>query len=241
MSVSIICPYQFIDGQAEKEECKRLRSFIPIIKHYCDKGEAHSLLRVFKQMKDAQGVHFDSETYALIIGSLARNGCLSSNAEPIVGATEIGFTHSCGPKLLDEIMTDVADDIIEISEEAASMLCREFLAGSSSGTSDTITAGNTERGLPGAPRCSKNALHESDRAVGRVTIESTTGLCPSTGARLRQLTLTKEQRHHVCETLLEMAATQQKDYVGAKYQNRTKYKFSQAAEEELKRFAEWLQ
>ena len=196
-------------------------------------------------MRATKGVHFDSETYAVILGSLARYGYFNHNAESIPDLKSLGLsehTSGCGPKLLDEIMNQMAEDVTEISEEAAEILFDGFQVGFGLSTTRNETNTNsTESDFQGIPLCSKDGkvLQEQGVSVGRVTIESATALCPSTGARLRQLTLDHQQRKHVHDTLLQMSATQQKDY-GARYQNRTKYKFSQVAEEELKKFADWL-
>lgn len=183
-------------------------------------------------MRALPGVHFDSETYANIVGSLARSKCFHRDAEPISGVDELGLSHSSGPKLLDAIMSEMAEDLVEISEDAAMMILHDFEDGFSiSGDATTNTASDSSP---------EEALHVEGLQAGRVTIEAKTALCPSTGAQLRQLTLDQQSRQHVHDSLLTMAATQQKDY-GARYQNRTKYTFSQVAEKELKRFADWLQ
>ena len=137
-------------------------------------------------------------------------------------------------------MTEMAESLIEISEEAAVRLCNDFHTGFSL-SSDATKTNVTGDSFQEVPLCLNDGedLREKGLSAGRVTIESTTALCPSTGARLRQLTLDQHQRKHVHDTLLNMAATQQKDY-GARYQNRTKYNFSQVAEKELRKFADWL-
>lgn len=197
-------------------------------------------------MRATSGVHFDSETYALILGSLARYGHFSHNAKAIPDLKSLGLSEHAsggGPKLLDEIMTEMTEDVTEISEEAAEILFDGFQVGFGLSTTRSATSTNsTEGDFHGVPLCSNDgkALQEKGVCAGRVTIECATALCPSTGARLRQLTLDHQQRKHVHDTLLKMSATQQKDY-GARYQNRTKYNFSQVAEEELKKFADWLE
>ena len=78
-------------------------------------------------MVTAQGVHIDSETYALVLGSLARHGYFHRNAESIADLNAQGFSeHATGQKLLDEIMTTMANDIAEISEEAAEIIFNGF-------------------------------------------------------------------------------------------------------------------
>lgn len=192
-------------------------------------------------MLASKGVHFDSETYALVLGSLARHGYFHRHAESISELKSLGLSeNTTGPKLLDEILTEMSEDIAEISEEAAKVIVNGFHAGF--GLSNNSVAGSISTGGKGVPLCSNNGedLKEKGVLVGRVTIDSTSALCPSTGARLRQLTLDQQQREHVKDTLLKMSSERRKDF-RARRQKTTKYKFGKVAEEELEAFADWLE
>ena len=81
----------------EKAGCKKLRTFLPILEHYCTTGNATAILRIFNDMQESSGVYFDSESYALILGSLAKFGHFCVDAVPIDGTT------NSGPKLFDEL------------------------------------------------------------------------------------------------------------------------------------------
>ena len=193
-------------------------------------------------MVTAQGVHIDSETYALVLGSLARHGYFHRNAESIADLNAQGFSeHATGQKLLDEIMTTMANDIAEISEEAAEIIFNGFHAGFGL-SANNVTGSISIRGsLRGVPVCSNDRedLKEKGVSVGRVTVDSSSAICPSTGAQLRQLTLDQRQRQHVHDTLLKMSVTQQMDF-SARNKNRTKYNPGKTAGRELQNFADWL-
>jgi len=75
--------------------------------------------------------------------------------------------------------------------------------------------------------------------IGRVDIGLTTGLCPTSGAKLHLFRLDEEQRQHVHDTLLAMARSSYQEFT----KNRQKsdeedqdYGFRQ-----LSRFSEWLE
>lgn len=221
--------------QDNNDECKRLRTFIPILQYYCNEGDAYSILRVWKQIWAAPGAHLDSITYALILGALARNKVFGQDAQWIEGVEKLNMSAS-GPKLFDEIVTHMMDDLVEISEESAIMLAKDFQVGFG-------TAGEHVSSCE-VPQCSEisdgNERNEGSLFVGRVAIVASTAKCPCTGAKLRLLTLDEDQRQQLNKTLLEMAATQQQEF-GAHKKKESKHKSSQQAEKELRKFGEWLE
>jgi hypothetical protein len=75
-----------------------------------------------------------------------------------------------------------------------------------------------------------------------VDINQTTGECPETGATLRLFALTEEQRRHVHDTLLEMAASQHEEHCD---KMRAKGKLNEGQDgdyalQELSSFSAWL-
>jgi hypothetical protein len=82
---------------------------------------------------------------------------------------------------------------------------------------------------------------ENELCIGRVSVNSTTAVCPETGATLRLFTLTEELRLHVHDTLLEMAAAQHEEY-GEKMRSQGKKELrdGQFAFEQLSKFTDWL-
>ena len=98
---------------------RRLRTYLPLLEHYCKNSDSSSTLRVFRDMQQSPGVHFDSEAYALVISSLARSNVFAKDNEAIEGAALAGFKATRGPDLFDELVREMADDILELSEASS--------------------------------------------------------------------------------------------------------------------------
>jgi len=59
------------EGASER---RKLRTFVPILKYYCDEGDIVSALRLYSQMRESAAVHLDAETFGMLIGAAARHG-----------------------------------------------------------------------------------------------------------------------------------------------------------------------
>jgi hypothetical protein len=226
-----------IPDKGDAAEWKRLRTFLPILSHYCAVGDMLSSLRLFRQMRESAGTFLDADTYALIIGALARLGHFRKDARPIEGATEYGFTVARGPWLLDEIASEMADEMLELTESAAKILFNSFQLGFTDDSIDIVLETDDEV----IPQC----LELDERLlVGRVTVNDTTAVCPESGAQLRLFKLTNSQRRHVHDTLLEMAASQHEEF-GETLKARGKLSETDPRDgnyaiKELSKFSEWL-
>jgi pentatricopeptide repeat protein len=218
---------------------KKLRTFMPIMEYYCSVGDTSSILRLFRQMRDSSSVIFDADAFGLIIGGLAEHGSFLLDASPIEGAVAAGFSVDHGPKLFDEIATEMAQDIMELTEAAALMIAQSFkVAFSKSSELESIPI-----------------LHDKfspiSAMVGRVTIDDTTAICPASGSKLRLFALGEDQRKSVHDTLLEMAGIQQQNfalwkqkspkYKNNKKQNSTDTNGDNVGYQELAKFSEWLE
>ena len=53
----------------------RLRTFLPIVKLYCEQGDITSALRLFTRMRDEPTVTLEPENYVLLLSSMMENGC----------------------------------------------------------------------------------------------------------------------------------------------------------------------
>jgi pentatricopeptide repeat protein len=224
-----------VDGDESLSSWKRLRTYVPILQHYCDTGDVMSALRLYREMRQSDGVYLGAETYAMVIAAAARHGWFRRPLEQpetvkSLDLGQYGFSVPSGPALFDELATDMADDILEIDESSA----------------NTITEG-FEKGFGMEPTGNENRLF-----IGRVSVNDTTAVCPASGAKLRLFTLPEEQRRNVHNTLLQMAASQHEEYgeklfarrqgkSGNNKSNSTlqardgKYAFT-----ELYRFSDWL-
>jgi pentatricopeptide repeat protein len=231
-----------VDGKSG--ELKKLRTFMPIMEYYCSVGDTSSIIRLFRQMRDASSVFFDAESFGLIIAGLAKHGSFRLDASPIQGAVAAGFSVDHGPKLFDEIAAEMAEDLMELTEAAALTIAQSFeVAFSKSKSGEQM-----ESIIP--------ILHDDNFSplsamVGRVTINGTTAICPASGARLRLFALDEKQRKHVHDTLLEMAGIQHQKFAQFRLEN-PKYKKKPTQEsidsngdnvghQELARFSDWLE
>jgi hypothetical protein len=230
------------------------------MEHYCSSsssvgGDSSSILRLFRQMQSSSGVHFDADSYALIIGALARNGVFRNDAQAIPGVLEAGYTEERGPLLLDEIVAEMALDIMELSETAAQTIYQSlqqgFLNVDLNSTVETSRDNRNEEdgmvaiGMPTIQELSPAAETGRDGVlVGRVTIDDSTGICPSSGAKLRLLTLDASQRKHVHDTLLTMAKLQHQEFIKnskKKVTNNMSEDENDHGLKELSRFSGWLE
>jgi hypothetical protein len=202
------------------------------MEHYCHVGDASSILRVFRGMRQSPGVYFDADSYALIVGSLAKAGSFRVDGTTMIeGAKEAGFSSTHGPELFDQIATEMAQDILELSEAAAKAIQAAFVEGFGASEDPRIT-------IDEIPMVSKESV-SSSVTVGRVEIDATTALCPASGAKLRLIALDEIQREHVHDTLLEMARLGYQEFT--KKQKRKENEDENKGFAELQRFSEWLE
>ena len=198
--------------------------------HYCSAGDGSSILRLFREMRQSSGVHFDAESYALILGSLAKFGYFCSDGSVVEGAEKVGFKSAGGPELFDEIAAEMAEDLLEISEATAKSLMIAF----QDGFKETDVSFDGSGDIPLIPK----EMDDSALAMGRVQIDDKTALCPASGAKLRLFALAEEQRQHVHDTLLEMARIRYQEFTKKK---KNKEEGEDYGFEELSNFSSWLE
>jgi pentatricopeptide repeat protein len=203
---------------------KRLRTFQPLLSYYCDNGRVNRVLDLFRQMKNSPGVFFESDTYAEIIACLASRGCFNPDASAI--EPEDSCDTLSGPRLFDMIVSSMAEDLLELSEQSALRIVDAF-----------------SKSQGGAPLASQELDVATERlCIKRVEVDNSTAICPETGIRLKLFALTDDQRVHVHETLLEMAASQYEEF-GQKLKARGRLQADRDgdyARSKLEEFAEWL-
>lgn len=219
----------------------RLRTCLPVLELYCQEGNASSALRVYHRMRNAPSVHFESDTYVGFISFLARLGVLKCDAHIIEGASDLGYPDS-GPKLLDRIVSDMAEEILEISSHQAIEIRNAMVEG----FCDTTSVRNLAKVPFDCTLASVDVPAEPDELVAsRVTITANSMYCPRTNTKLRLIDLETNQKERMHATLLKMADTQFEAY-DAMLQSKG-HKSSKASNMEenyaakhLKSFAEWL-
>jgi hypothetical protein len=215
-------------------EWKRLRTFLPILEYYCSIGNATSILRLLRDMRQSPGVILDPEAYAMMIGSLAKFGFFKSSSSLIEGYRNAGFEASHGPELFDEIAAMMGEDILELTETAAGRIFEDFVrgfGGSSHASGDSCIS---------IPSILDGAYGIPGLKIGRVEITHTTGFCNATGAKLRLFRLDEEQRQHVHDQLLEMARLSYQEFTKNRASTSDKENQDYGLEQ-LSKFSEWLE
>jgi len=220
----------------------RLRTCVPVLQYYCEKGNVSCALKLYQNMRKAPSVHFEVDTYSLILSSLARRGYFRSDSEAVEGVEEFGYAKGRGAALFDAIATEMADDVVEITAVNAKEIRNGFVAGFSG--SELI------RNLSQVPYdCDLASVageaSEDELVANRVTIEPKSTLCPRTKAQLRLILLEDSQRSKVLDMLLDMADTQFEAYENKLQQKGNKSSKANPPEENyagkhLEGFANWL-
>ena len=52
----------------------KLRTYLPVLKLYCEQGDISSALKLFRRMLDEPNVILEPDNYVLILSSLAERG-----------------------------------------------------------------------------------------------------------------------------------------------------------------------
>ena len=215
----------------------RHRTTSPILKLYCSQGNIDSALRLYHRMRTTSRVKMDGATYADFIASVAQNGYFASDSNCILGAEELGYSESCGQALLNALLTEMSEDVLDISEESA----RVLHAGFASGFKGSRLVTDSVEGDIGV----LSTLCDNDMLVAnRVAVDKDTAKCPATGTTLRLIVLEQSQRIHVHDTLIEMAREKSLAYTASlaakgRAKNDT-VEMAERATEILKEFSEWL-
>jgi pentatricopeptide repeat protein len=194
-------------SQSAMEETKkrdtegRLRTYMPLMEHYCMSGNLTSTLRLFRQMQDCTGVHWDVESYSLLLSSLTRFGYFFGDND-----TDHDDENLYGPILFDTLVSNMANDILELTEKTSIEMADAFQIGIKDHLGENLIVDDSHLG---------HALSSGIVVVDRVEIPKENGTCPVTGVKLRLLALDELQRQHVHDTLLEMSQTTTEEFIAS--------------------------
>jgi hypothetical protein len=195
-------------------------------------------ISLFKRMREAPGVVLEAETYVQLIAAVAENGFLLPGSPPIEGCLDVGFKFPSGPGLLDELVSMLAEDVLEITPGLAKRLHTAI----STAYKDTEHARDLEELHPLAPLQLDNKGASADNVIAsRLSVDASTGMCPKSGARLRLITLSYEQRLQLKRGLMEVTRRQQKEYEKKRKPGRASPQKRRGAEELLEMFSNWLE
>lgn len=168
----------------------------------------------------------------------------SENSPPIEGAKDIGYSHSHGPQLFDEIAYEMAEEALEISSASARQLSNALALGfkdfekesSCDSSSDDSIVSTLKEVHPLMSMPITNELANDNEVVAsRVSLDRSTGICPVTHAHQRLIVLEPDQRKQLHGDLLKLSIEQFASYV-----NRKKGEDPERARKELQAFSDWL-
>jgi len=172
----------------------RLRTYMPLMEYYCKLGDLNSIIRLYRNMQDSAGVHWDVKSYTVLLSSLARFGYFFADNDHQKSEDEI-----YGPDLFDTLVSDMANNILELTEATFLDLTEAFRIGHR----DHLNL----KSINSNDNSNKKNSFDIDVEMDRVEIQTENGTCPTTGVKLRLLSIDDTQRQHVHDTLLEMART----------------------------------
>jgi len=209
----------------------KLRTFLPVLKLYCEEGNVNAALRLLNRMRSEPKVQLVPENYILVISTLAKNGCFSSSSERAVDTAEyLGYPEAFGPGLFNSLVSEMAEDSLEITSASARMLYNAIVEG----FKDDKSCRNLEPIHSLSDMSSSDKPAEADElVVHRLVVGKTTGLCPITNVNLKLIKLVRDQREQLRKQLLQLSKSTFEEYSG--YQHDTDY-----AVKELTLFTEWL-
>ena len=235
-----------ISGKDDKAVV-RLRTYMPLMEHYCAIGNLTSTLRLYRQMQACPGIHWDVESYSLLLSSLARFGYFFSDDKNETSGNKFDRSDDVnlyGPILFDSLVSDMAKDILELTEETSSEIIDSFQIGMKAHFDKQSKFDDKGKG---------QVLSSQNYIVERVKIPKGNGTCPVTGVKLRLLALDEFQRQNVHDTLLEMSQSTTEEWM-ASIQARNQKESNEKKEgntesiqdenygyQELLKFSKWLE
>jgi len=222
---------RLLDEHAEDTEL-RLRSYSPVLQLSVEQGEISSALKLFHRMRTMQSVNLDAETYVNLIAGVAEHGVFKPSAPPIEGAKELGYSVESGPVLFDEIVSEMAEEIVEIPSASAKRIYNAFAQG--------FPDFNLEKTSSLAPlKVSDERASDDELIVSRVSIDHSSGKCRRSGVKLRLIHLAEDQAEKLKASILSLAKSDQKKFeerLSTPEHRRTK----RSADELLTEFLNWL-
>ena len=160
----------------------------------------------------------------------------SENSSPIEGAEDLGYNHSHGPGLFDDLAAEMAADTLEISSSSARRLYNSLAIGFHNDDDDdaivsTLKEVNPLVNMPLARRAAK----PNELVASKVSLDRSTGICPVTNAQQRLIILEPDQRKQLHDDLLKLSTEQSAKFAGRKASDSP-----ERARELLQGFSDWM-
>ena len=189
-------------------------------------------------MRDEPCVRLEPENYVLLISTIAQNGYFNNTSQALEGAKEVGYQHGYGAKFFDELATEMAEDVLEITGASARRLYNSLAEGMNhdefSNDIEPIhsLAGVAQDSDPATP---------NDLIASRVAIEKSTGQCPRSGVKLRLIKLKEHERKQLHSGLLELSEDRFEEFHQVRNQGPKHSQWQNNAAAHLNRFSQWLE
>mmetsp|Transcript_6199 Transcript_6199/g.11077 ORF Transcript_6199/g.11077 Transcript_6199/m.11077 type:complete len:571 (+) Transcript_6199:132-1844(+) len=208
--------------QRNSREMTYLQIYLLVLKYHCNMNNVSAALSLLRRMQALGGVVLETWIYCLVLSTIAENGYFRNDALPIEGAVDIGYTHACGPKLFDEIASDMAAEALEITPECATQLQKALLSSASAHSTIAATSiSSMEKQLPPTQIPAKH----NELVASRVDLDPSTWICPVTETQQHLVSLDPIKKKQLHDDLLELV----KDHMSSKAANK------------LKDFSDWLE
>lgn len=237
----------------KEHDLLKLRTCIPVLESFFNDGNITRGFQLYMKMQTIPSVIFDAETYVLMLTSLARRGFFrnTANAAHAISTSvldELGFEQGYGAGLFNGLVSQMAEDVLDISSDSAKEIRNAFVDSFSSLNPSAQKAGRNLYHVPfDCDMAPLSTLSKADELVAnRVRLGTNSTSCPRTNATLRLIQLDEDQRKHVHDTLLEMADHQFEVYQAKMQQKSKKAKTASDplednyAKKHIEGFAKWL-
>ena len=163
----------------------------------------------------------------------------SDDSPELEGAQALGYSHSRGPGLFDELATEMAREALEISSASARRLYNSLAVGfqreGDAEDNDSVVSNLKEAHPLMSMALAKEHAKSNEVVACRVSLDRGTGICPVTNVQQRLIVLEPDQRKQLHADLLDLSTEQYAKFAGKKSKD-----MPGRAREQLQVFSDWL-
>ena len=160
------------------------------------------------------------------------------NAKKVECAGLLGYNHNSGPELFDELLSEMSDDILEISSASARRLYNAIAEGFQSEGASENEQNNKLKPIHslGGLVTDNDKARPNELIASRVAVDATNGICPRSGVKLQLINLEPAHRRQLHKSLLELSNSRFEEF-----SNFTVGETDDYASKNLNSFAQWLE
>jgi hypothetical protein len=226
----------------------RLRSYAPVLSLFLDQGDLEGTIRLYQEMRRVPSVHLDVDTYIQIVAGIAERGGFRPDYAVVETENDSNgnsdTTIHFGPSLLDQLVSEMSEEVIEISATAArrlyNALCDGFPHVEGLEKTKSLLAPLPVNNTPISTGSNQSVI------ASRVIIDPRTGTCPRTRIKLVLKSLTTEQSHQLKESIMTLARESQQNrkpfpsHWASQNDENHADEAAEAAVQSLQKFHHWL-